>query len=515
MIVILNFGSQTCELIARRVRECHVFSEVLSYDESIAEIKKRNPKGIILSGGPASVYEPGAPMPNPEILNLGIPVLGICYGMQWFSQHLGGKVEKDTVSREFGKSQLKIKNFKSMFMGFDDQFIAWMSHGDTVTQLPTGFVSIGSTNSIENAAIANDTQKIYGLQFHPEVVHTHQGTDIIKNFVIGICKAEPNWSMKSYMDQAIAEARQVIGSKKVLLGLSGGVDSTVVAALLHKAVGKQLICMFIDQGFMRKNESERIVKMIGKYFDINLVHIDASQRFYDKVKGVTDPEQKRKIIGNEFVRVFEQESAKIGDFEFLAQGTLYPDIIESAVQVGHNQVGKAAVKIKTHHNVGGLPADMKFKIIEPLKMLFKDEVRQLGRELGVHEEVINRQPFPGPGLAIRILGEVTPERVKILQDADKIIMDEVRSAGLYTKLWQSFGVLLPIKTVGVMGDARTYQNTLAIRAVTSEDAMTANWARLPYELLEILSSRIINEVPGINRVVYDISSKPPSTIEWE
>ncbi len=512
MIIVIDYGSQYNELIARRVRECNVYSELVPHDISLADLKAKAPEGVILSGGPNSVYDKGAPKLPAGLLELGVPVLGICYGMQLLSHELGGKVAPSTNKREYGKTDLLIDDTTDLFAGIPEKLVCWMSHGDSVTQLPKGFKVLAHTESVPMAACGDHARKIYGVQFHPEVVHTNRGMDMIRNFVLSICGAKPTWTMASFIERSIKEIRETVGKENVLLGLSGGVDSTVVAALLHKAIGDQLVCMFIDQGFMRKNEAEKIVTMIGKHFNIRLVHVNAAERFFKKIDGVTDPEQKRKNIGNEFVRVFEEESKKIGTYGFLAQGTLYPDVIESAV-VG--DVSKTAVKIKTHHNVGGLPDDMTFKLIEPMRMLFKDEVRRLGAELGVPEEIVWRQPFPGPGLAIRILGEVTPERVKLLQEADEIVVDEVKKAGLYRHVWQSFAVLLPIKTVGVMGDQRTYQNTVAIRAVTSEDAMTANWAELPYELLGRISSRIINEVPGVNRVVYDISSKPPATIEWE
>jgi GMP synthase (glutamine-hydrolysing) len=514
MIIILDYGSQFSQLIARRIRECNVYSELVSHDISLEKIKALKPEGIVLSGGPSSVYEQDAPRFVEGLLELGVPVLGVCYGMQLIVDTLGGTVESHREKREYGKSDLKVDITSDLFLGIEDQFVAWMSHGDSCVKLPAGFKKIASTENLENAAIENPQKKIYGVQFHPEVVHTVKGMDIIKNFVFNICQADPTWTMASYIETETKRIRETVGTGKVLLGLSGGVDSTTVAALLHKAIGDQLICMFIDQGFMRKGEATRVVDMISKYMHIKLVHIDASATFLEKVAGVSDPEQKRKIIGNEFVRTFEREAKKIGDFQFLAQGTLYPDVIESAVAGGTQ--AKTAVKIKTHHNVGGLPADMKFKLIEPLRLLFKDEVRRLGRELGLHEDLINRHPFPGPGLAIRIIGDITPERVRILQEADAIVMSEIRSAGWYNKIWQVPVVLLPnVRTVGVMGDARTYGMTCAVRCVTSEDAMTARVAHLPWELLEKISSRIINEVPEITRVCYDISSKPPATIEWE
>ncbi len=513
MIVILDYGSQYAQLIARRVRECNVYSELIVHDITLEKLKELKPEGIILSGGPSSVYETDAPKIDARFLELGVPVLGICYGMQLITNILGGKVEQHAGKREYGNAQLKVQTNDDLFLGLPEKFIAWMSHGDSCTVLPKGFQKIASTETLENAAIENKQKKIYGVQFHPEVVHTQWGMDILKNFVFKICQAKPVWTMGNYIEEEIPRIRKEVGSDKVLLALSGGVDSTTVAALLHKAIGKQLTCVFIDQGFMRKGEAERIVNMISKYFDIHLIHVNAAKEFFANMAGITDPEQKRKIIGNEFITTFEREAKKLGGYKFLAQGTLYPDVIESAV-VGGTQA-KTAVKIKTHHNVGGLPEKMNFKLIEPLRWLFKDEVRKLGRELGIHEDIISRQPFPGPGLAIRIIGEVTPERVRILQNADWIVMDEIKLAGIYRDLWQSFAVLLPIKTVGVMGDQRTYAFTCAVRCVVSEDAMTARWAHLPYDILEKISSRMVNEVPEINRVVYDITSKPPATIEWE
>ena len=516
MIIILDFGSQNSELIARRIRECSVFSEVVPHDISVVELKKRNPEGIIISGGPASVYDENAPLAADGLFDLGIPVLGICYGMQLMSKTLGGEV-KNGKKQEYGKAHLQIDDSSTLFEGIHLEMVSWMSHGDSVVKLPTGFKALAHTKNCSYAAIGNVKKKLYGVQFHPEVVHTPKGIDIIKNFVYKICGCETSWTMQNYIETAVDDLRKKVGKDRVLIALSGGVDSTTVAALVNKALPGQVTCMFIDQGFMRKDEPERIVDLFSKYFKIKLIHVDARKRFFGKLKGVTDPELKRKEIGNEFIRVFEDEVKKIkGDYKYLAQGTLYPDVIESAVVTSKGGVAKTAVKIKTHHNVGGLPDIMDFKIVEPLRMLFKDEVRQLGRELDIPEEIIQRQPFPGPGLAIRIIGEVTPDRVKTLQDADRIVLDEVKKAGYYyKKLWQAFAVLLPIRTVGVMGDKRTYLNTIAVRCVTSEDAMTAQWAHLPYDLLETISSRIINECDDINRVVYDISSKPPATIEWE
>lgn len=510
MIIILDYGSQTSKLIARRIRECQVYSEVLSGDASLEEIKAKNPSGIIMSGGPCSVYDDDAPKCASALFDLGIPVLGICYGMQLMTIHLGGTVI-NVEKKEFGKAELKIDDSSDLFAGIAQNSVVWMSHGDSVTLLPNNFVREAHTDSTSYTAISNKEKKFYGVQFHPEVVHTQFGLDIVKNFVYNICNIAPTWTMKRFVDVQIEKIRKTVGKEKILLALSGGVDSTTVAVLLHQAIGDQLLCMFIDQGFMRKNEAKKIVDMVKKEFKINLIHVDASERFFKEIAGVSDPEKKRKIIGKEFINVFQEEAKDfIGNIKFFAQGTLYPDVIESAVGVSKN-----AVKIKTHHNVGGLPEKLNFQIIEPLRMLFKDEVRKVGLELGVPEYIVFRQPFPGPGLAIRILGDVTPERVKILQEADDIVVGEIKKTGLYRKVWQAFAVLLPIKTVGVMGDKRTYQHTIAVRAVASQDAMTANWAHIPYEVLENISSRIINEVSGINRVVYDISSKPPSTIEWE
>ncbi len=511
LIVVLDFGAQYSMLIARRVRECNVYCEILPYDTPVSELKKRNVKGVILSGGPSSVYEKGAPHPDAELIKSGIPILGICYGLQLIAHNLGGKVKSED-KREYGKAQLIIDDEVNLFAGLPREIQTWMSHGDSVVELPKGFKSLAHTDNTPNASIGDHERKLYGVQFHPEVAHTPQGLDIIKNFVYIVCDCKPTWTTANFIEEQVKELRALLGKDKILCALSGGVDSTTVAALVHKAVGDQLTCMFIDQGFMRKNEARKIEELFTSKFKINFLHIDSSERFYEKLKGIADPEEKRHRIGNEFIRVFEEEAKKLGDMPYLAQGTLYPDVIESAVP---GLSATTAVRIKTHHNVGGLPKDIKFKLVEPLKKLFKDEVRALGRELDVPEEIISRQPFPGPGLAIRIIGEVTKERVKILQDVDDIVVGEIKLAGFYKKVWQSFAVLLPIRTVGVMGDKRTYLNTIAIRSVTSTDAMTADWSRLPYELLEKISSRIINESPAINRVVYDISSKPPSTIEWE
>jgi len=512
LIVVLDFGAQYSMLIARRVRECNVYCEVLPHDIPVAELKKRNVKGVIISGGPASVYEKDAPVPSSELLHAGIPILGICYGMQLIAKELGGEV-KPGNKKEYGKADLLIDDQSNIFAGLDSKIQCWMSHGDTVVRLPSGFKQLAHTDNTKYAAAGDPAKKIYGVQFHPEVVHTPKGIEIIKNFAYIICGCQPTWTTANFIEEQVKEIREKVGKDKVLLALSGGVDSTTVAALIHKAIGDQLVCMFIDQGFMRKNEANKIDELFTKRFKVNFLNINAATRFFDKLKGVTDPEQKRKIIGENFIRTFEEEAKKLGTIPYLAQGTLYPDVIESAVP--GTTTGKVAKKIKTHHNVGGLPEKMGFKLIEPLRLLFKDEVRVLGKELGIPEDIVTRQPFPGPGLAIRIIGEVTEERVKILQVVDDIVVSEIKTAGFYKKVWQSFAVLLPIRTVGVMGDKRTYLNTIAIRAVTSLDAMTADWARLPYELLEKISNRIVNETPEVNRVVYDISSKPPSTIEWE
>jgi GMP synthase (glutamine-hydrolysing) len=509
-IVILDFGSQYTQVIARRVRECNVYSVILRYDTPAREITQLNPKGIILSGGPSSVYAKNAPLPDRAIFTLGIPVLGICYGLQLLAQYLGGKVEPGQ-KREYGKGTLRVKDSRCpLFANLPKAVQVWNSHGDRLTKLPTGFKSVAVTENSAYAAIENRAGRMFGLQFHPEVVHTPQGRQILARFVHGICGCGRDWTMRSYIDQAVEAIRAQVGEEKVILGLSGGVDSSVAAALLHKAIGSQLTCIFVNNGLLRGREAEAVREVFGRHFKIKLQYEDAARLFLRRLKGVTDPERKRKIIGKTFIEVFEAATRRAGKAKFLAQGTLYPDVIES-VPIG----GNPAAMIKSHHNVGGLPKKMRLQLVEPLKCLFKDEVRALGLELGLPREIVMRQPFPGPGLAVRILGEVTPPRLEILRNADTIVVEEMKSSGWYYKIWQSFAVLLPVRSVGVMGDERTYDYTIALRAVESQDGMTADWVKLPYDLLEKLSSRIINEVKGVNRVCFDITSKPPGTIEWE
>jgi len=507
-ILVLDFGSQYTQLIARRVREAKVYSEIMPYNVPFAKIKKFNPRGIILSGGPSSVYQKGAPICSPGIFNLNVPVLGICYGMQLMTHLFEGKVGR-AEKREYGKAELYIDDDTNVLEGLGNGTVVWMSHGDKIETLPEGFSTIGHTANSPIAAMGDDQRRLYGLQFHPEVVHTHNGTKILHNFVYNICGCSATWTMKSFLDYSIENIKRKVGRRHVICALSGGVDSTVVATLVSRAVGGQLTSIFVNNGLLRKGEAEKVQNMINETLHLNLRYVDASDLFLKKLEGVTDPEKKRKIIGREFIRVFEKEAKKIGKAEFLAQGTLYPDVIESVSFKG------PSATIKTHHNVGGLPTKMQFDLIEPLRELFKDEVRVLGKELAIPDEILWRQPFPGPGLAIRVLGDITEERLYILREADAIVLEEIKREGLYKDIWQSFAVLLPVKTVGVMGDERTYENVIALRAVTSMDGMTADWVKLPYELLGRISNRIINEVKGVNRVVYDISSKPPSTIEWE
>jgi len=508
-VAILDFGSQYTHLIVRRVRECGVYSKIIYFDIKAVKLLSQKPKAIILSGGPASVLSRKGPRCDKNIFNIGIPVFGICYGAQLMAKILGGDVTK-AKKREYGSNILKVKSRKELFKNLSQKEHIWMSHGDRIKKMPEGFHLIGSTENSPIAAIEERIKKFYGVQFHPEVVHTPNGKRILKNFLFDIAGCRRSWNMHSFVKDSIRSLRETIGKEKVLCALSGGVDSFVLAVLFHKAIGKNLKAIFIDNGLLRKDEASLVKKRIKKYSQINLKVVKAEEVFLKGLKGIKNPEVKRKIIGRLFIKIFERESKKLGKIRFLAQGTLYPDVIES-----HSPVGGPSATIKTHHNVGGLPSNLKFELIEPLKDLFKDEVRLLGKELGLDDDVIYRQPFPGPGLAVRIIGDINKERLDVLRQADWILMNEIKRFKLYRKLWQSFCVLLPIKTVGVMGDQRSYENVVAIRAVTSEDAMTAHWAKIPFEVLEIVSNRIINEVKGINRVVYDISSKPPSTIEWE
>lgn len=508
-IVVLDFGSQYNLLIARRIRECNVYSELVPYDVPWEKIAHLNPKGVVLSGGPASVYEPNAPVAPAWVYESRVPVLGICYGMQAITHQLGGRVTPAT-KREYGHAVLHISDRASpLFSGLTEAITVWMSHGDSIEQMPPGFKAIAHTENTPLAAITNG-KNLYGIQFHPEVIHTPQGKEIIRNFALNVCQCKGNWTIGNYIEESIAAIKEQVGGGKVISALSGGVDSAVVASLIHKAIGNQLTCIYVNNGLLRREEVERTFTAFRLNLGMNINFVEATERFLDRLKGITDPEQKRKSIGEEFIAVFEEEATKLGKVDFLAQGTLYPDVIESA-----SSGSTASAKIKTHHNVGGLPARMRLKLIEPLRYLFKDEVRQVGLELGLSEEMVWRQPFPGPGLAIRIIGAVTKEKLEILRSADFVLMNEIKKAQLYRQLWQSFAVLTDVKSVGVMGDHRTYGYLVGIRAVTSEDAMTADWARLPYDVLARISNRIVNEVPEVNRVVYDITSKPPSTIEWE
>ena len=506
MIVVLDFGGQYNQLIARRIRDLGVYSELHPHTTTAEEIKKMNPKGIIFSGGPNSVYAEGAPACDEAIFDLGIPVLGICYGMQLMSHHFGGKVERAS-HREYGKAEITITNTNKLYENLPNQQVVWMSHSDLVVAPPEGFVTDATSLSCPVAAMSDVSRKLYGVQFHPEVRHSEYGIEFLDNFVKSVCECEGNWTMENWIEDEVQKIRDVVGDKKVICAMSGGVDSSVVAVLVHKAIGDQLTCIFVDHGLLRKDEADQVMKTFSEGFNINIIKVDAKERFLSKLEGVSDPEKKRKIIGNEFIYVFDEEASKLEGIEFLAQGTLYTDIVESGTAT--------AQTIKSHHNVGGLPEDMQFKLIEPLNTLFKDEVRQVGTELGIPEHIVWRQPFPGPGLGIRVLGAITEEKLEIVRESDFILREEISKAGLEREVWQYFTVLPDIRSVGVMGDARTYDYTIGIRAVTSIDGMTSDWARIPWDVLEKISTRIVNEVDHINRVVYDITSKPPATIEWE
>jgi GMP synthase (glutamine-hydrolysing) len=506
LIVVLDFGGQYNQLIARRIRELGVYSELLPYHVPAEEIKRLNPKGIIFSGGPNSVYDQGAPRCDERLFELNLPILGICYGMQLMAHYYGGKVEP-AQEREYGKTTVLLKGSSPLFEGLELKQTVWMSHGDLVKEVPPGFDVIAESPTCPVAAMQDVDKRLLAVQFHPEVKHTPAGMEMLRQFVYQVCGCKGTWSMDAFIDQAVHSIREKVGHRRVLCALSGGVDSSVVAALVHRAIGDQLVCMFVDHGLLRQGEAESVMDTFQNKFEMNVVKIDARERFLNKLRGITDPEQKRKIIGHEFIYVFEEEASKLEDIHFLAQGTLYTDIVESGTST--------AQTIKSHHNVGGLPEQMKFELIEPLNTLFKDEVRQVGEELGLPEDIVWRQPFPGPGLAIRVLGEVTEEKLRIVRHSDAILREEIKKAGLEREIWQYFTILPNIRSVGVMGDARTYDYTVGIRAVTSADGMTADWARIPYPVLESISNRICNEVPGVNRVVYDITSKPPATIEWE
>ena len=506
LVLVIDFGGQYNQLIARRVREFGVYCEIVPYNYGIEKIKDKNPKGIIFTGGPNSVYGEDTPQIEKEVFELGVPVLGICYGQQLMSHLLGGRVDTAPV-REYGKSHVNLDNSSKLFKGIEKEEVCWMSHTDYVAEAPAGFKIIAHTDVCPVAAIANEEKKLYGVQFHPEVEHTPFGKDMLRNFVLNICDLEPSWSMASFAEEKIAEIKRVVGDKKLICALSGGVDSSVAAVLVHKAVGKQLTCIFVDHGLLRKDEGDQVEKIFREGFDMNLIRVNAQDRFLGKLAGVSDPERKRKIIGDEFIRVFEEESKKLGQIDFLVQGTIYPDVVESGT-------GTSAV-IKSHHNVGGLPEDIEFSLIEPLRELFKDEVRAVGEELGIPHHLVWRQPFPGPGLAIRVLDEVNEEKLEIVREADAIFREEIALAGLESEIWQFFAVLPNIQSVGVMGDERTYCHTVGLRAVTSSDGMTSNFAHIPYEVIDKVSRRIVNEVKGVNRIVYDVTSKPPATIEWE
>lgn len=506
-IIVLDFGAQYSQLIARRIRECNVYCELLPYDTPVQELAARSPSGLVLSGGPPSVYDPGAPELNPAVYDLDLPILGICYGMQLMARQLGGEVLPSESSREFGKTELRVQAEDTLFRGLNRPMVCWMSHGDRVEQPPPGFEVLASTESTPVAAMANPARRMYGVQFHPEVTHTERGKELLRNYLEQVCGCRPTWTMENFVHEAVARIRAQVGPGRVICGLSGGVDSAVAAAVVHRAIGDQLTCIFVNHGLLRLGEPERVRETFAGHFHIPLVYVDVEERFLRALAGVTDPERKRKVIGEEFIRVFEAEATRLGDVRYLVQGTLYPDVIESGP-------GKAAT-IKSHHNVGGLPEDMALELVEPLRYLFKDEVRLLGEQLGLPEEMVWRHPFPGPGLGVRVLGEVTRERLEILRHADAIVMTELEGAGLYRQLAQAFAVLPNDRTVGVMGDQRTYGYFVVVRAVTTEDFMTADWARIPYEVLERISSRVVNEVPGVTRLLYDLTSKPPGTIEWE